>query len=39
VLRIDPNLTIAGWLKFMRLAREEDVERLASGMRKAGLPE
>jgi adenylate cyclase len=38
-LRIDPKLSIGGWLKFMLLARSEDADRLAGGMRRAGLPE
>jgi adenylate cyclase len=38
VLRIQPDFTIAGWLDFLRLARAEDAERVADGLRKAGLP-
>ena len=39
VLRLDPGFTIGGWLHFLRLSRGEDSERLAAGLRKAGLPE
>jgi TolB-like protein/DNA-binding winged helix-turn-helix (wHTH) protein/tetratricopeptide (TPR) repeat protein len=39
VLRIQPDFTIAGWLDFLRLSRSEDAERVADGLRKAGLPE
>jgi adenylate cyclase len=39
VLRLDPAFTIGGWLQLLRLAREQDSQRLAEGLRKAGLPE
>jgi adenylate cyclase len=39
VLKLDPRFTIAGWLHFLRLMREEDSQRLADGLRKAGLPD
>jgi adenylate cyclase len=39
VLRLDPSFTIAKWLRLERLARQEDVDRVAEDLRKAGLPE
>ena len=39
VLRVDPQFTIAQWLKFLRISKEHDAQRLANGLRKAGLPE
>jgi adenylate cyclase len=39
VLRLDPGFTISRWMHFVRLARQEDAERLADGLRKAGLPD
>ncbi len=39
VLRLQPDFTIAKWLQLLRLARQEDADRLAEGLRKAGLPE
>jgi TolB-like protein/DNA-binding winged helix-turn-helix (wHTH) protein/Tfp pilus assembly protein PilF len=39
VRRIQPDFSIAAYVRFMRLAREEDRQRLATGLRKAGLPE
>jgi adenylate cyclase len=39
VLRLQPDFTIAKWLQLLRLARQEDADRLADGLRKAGLPE
>jgi adenylate cyclase len=39
VLRLDPAFSIGGWLQLLRLAREQDSQRLAEGLRKAGLPE
>jgi hypothetical protein len=38
VLKSRPNFTISGFLRFMRLERQEDADRLANGLRKAGLP-
>ncbi len=39
VLRLAPDFTIAGFLQMIRFARAEDADRLADGLRKAGLPE
>ena len=39
VLRLHPGFTIRGWLDLLRLALEQDSQRLAEGLRKAGLPE
>jgi len=39
LLAVQPAFTIAVFLRSMRLVRAEDYERLASGLRKAGLPE
>jgi adenylate cyclase len=39
VLRLQPDFTVSGWVQFLGLARQEDAERLAHGLRKAGLPE
>jgi len=33
-----PGFTITGWLDLIRLAKREDADRLANGLRKAGLP-
>jgi TolB-like protein/tetratricopeptide (TPR) repeat protein len=39
VLRLEPGFTIAKWLRLERLARQEDADRVAEDLRKAGLPE
>lgn len=39
VLRLQPDFTITKWLQFLRLTRQADANRLAEGLRKAGLPE
>jgi tetratricopeptide (TPR) repeat protein len=39
VLRLDPSFTIAKWLRLERLARQENADRVAEDLRKAGLPE
>jgi TolB-like protein/DNA-binding winged helix-turn-helix (wHTH) protein/tetratricopeptide (TPR) repeat protein len=39
VLRLQPDFKISEWLRFLRLAKQEDADRLADGLRKAGLPE
>jgi adenylate cyclase len=39
VLKQQPELTIAKWLALLRLPRQQDADRLAEGMRKAGFPE
>src|SRR6516162_2768909 len=39
VLRLQPDFGISEWLRFLRLAKQEDADRLADGLRKAGLPE
>jgi adenylate cyclase len=39
VLQIQPNFTIAGWLKFLNLSDPAYAERLADGLRKVNLPE
>lgn len=39
VLRLQPEFTITNWLQLLRLSKHEDAERLADGLRKAGLPE
>jgi hypothetical protein len=39
VLRIHPEFTIAGWMKFMRISGPAYAVRLEGGLRKAGLPE
>jgi adenylate cyclase len=33
-----PNFTIAGWLRHIQFERRADADRLAEGLRKAGLP-
>jgi hypothetical protein len=38
VQRIEPALTIAEWLKLMRLARPEHAAALADGLGRAGMP-
>jgi adenylate cyclase len=39
VLRLEPGFTIAKWVRLERLARQEDADRVAEDLRKAGLPE
>ena len=39
VLHLQPDFKISEWLRFLRLAKQEDADRLADGLRKAGLPE
>ena len=39
VMRFQPQLTIAKFLGLLRYAKPEDSERMAEGLRKAGLPE
>jgi hypothetical protein len=39
VLRVQPDFTISGWLKFIRLTNQEYADRLTQGLRMAGLPE
>jgi tetratricopeptide (TPR) repeat protein len=38
-LNLEPDLTIAKWLNFIQFAKDEDSQRVADGLRKAGLPE
>ena len=38
VLTMAPNFSIAGWLRHIQFERGADAERLAEGLRKAGLP-
>jgi TolB-like protein/DNA-binding winged helix-turn-helix (wHTH) protein/tetratricopeptide (TPR) repeat protein len=38
VLTMAPNFTIDGWLRHIRFDRQADADRLAAGLRKAGLP-
>jgi TolB-like protein/tetratricopeptide (TPR) repeat protein len=38
VLAGAPQFTIRGWIEHIRFARQEDADRLAEGLRKAGLP-
>jgi uncharacterized protein HemY len=38
VLSMAPNFTIRGWLRHIEFGREADADRLAEGLRKAGLP-
>jgi TolB-like protein/DNA-binding winged helix-turn-helix (wHTH) protein/Tfp pilus assembly protein PilF len=38
VLSMAPNFTIAGWLRHIGFERRADADRLAEGLRKAGLP-
>jgi hypothetical protein len=38
-LRLQPDFTISKWLKLLLLAKQADADRLADGLRKAGLPE
>ena len=38
-LRLEPDLTIAKLLSFIRFAKDEDAQHIADGLRKAGLPE
>lgn len=39
LLRLQPGFTIAKFLRMIRFARPQDADRLADGLRKAGLPE
>jgi TolB-like protein/DNA-binding winged helix-turn-helix (wHTH) protein len=39
LLRIQPDFRITAWLDFIRLTNREYAERLAAGLRKAGLPD
>lgn len=38
VLRMAPGFTINGWLRHIGFGRQADADRLAEGLRKAGLP-
>lgn len=38
VLASAPQFTIRGWIEHIRFARQADADRLAEGLRKAGLP-
>ena len=38
VLTMAPNFTIAAWLRHIQFERGADADRLAKGLRKAGLP-
>jgi hypothetical protein len=38
VLTMAPNFTIAAWLRHIQFERGADADRLADGLRKAGLP-
>ena len=38
ILSAAPNFTINGWLRHIQFERQSDAERLAEGLRKAGLP-
>ena len=38
VLSMAPNFTISGWLRHIEFGRQADADRLAEGLRKAGLP-
>ena len=39
LLRIQPDFRIRAWLEFIRLTNRDYAERLAAGLRKAGLPD
>ena len=39
LLRIQPDFRITAWLDFIRLTNREYADRLAAGLRRAGLPE
>jgi adenylate cyclase len=39
VLRLQPDFTISRWLDLLRLVKQVDADRLADGLRKAGLPD
>jgi adenylate cyclase len=39
VIQIQPDFTIAGWLKFLNLSDPAYADRLAEGLRKVGLPD
>ncbi len=38
VLTMTPNFTITGWLRHIQFERQLEADRLAQGLRKAGLP-
>ena len=38
VLSMAPHFTISGWLRHIQFDRQADADRLAEGLRKAGLP-
>ncbi len=38
ILSTAPNFTISGWLRHIQFDRQSDADRLAEGLRKAGLP-
>ena len=38
VLTMAPNFTITGWLRHIQFERQAEADRLAEGLRKAGLP-
>jgi hypothetical protein len=39
LLRIQPDFRITAWLDFIRLTDPDYANRLAAGLRKAGLPD
>jgi adenylate cyclase len=39
VIQIQPDFTIAGWLKFLNLSDRAYADRLADGLRRVGLPD
>jgi adenylate cyclase len=39
VLRRDPAFTISGWLAMHQFVKQEDIDRIAEGLRKAHFPE
>ena len=39
VIRLQLDFTITSWLRLIRLAKQDDADRLAEGLRKARLPE
>jgi adenylate cyclase len=39
VMMLEPDFTISRWLRLLQLAKQADADRLAEGLRKAGLPE
>jgi adenylate cyclase len=38
VLSMAPDFTVSGWLRHIQFGRQADADRLAEGLRKAGLP-